>query len=388
MIFNKLGCTSPLGRDGYLSVLEYNRFAKCPLWLARLFLFLLVFLMALAARSPLPTDQKAQGRERGEQLGRAVDDHDLILYDRIIDGLRNGNGYYQAAVAEHRAGGYPLRPSLTVRLPTLAKLLSLLPEPENPAQRGKAERVIAVVLFSAILIGWQRRLSEELDSTPLRLFGLVLLAIGSYIGTVKYYLVLHEIWAGALIALSLAYYRPNKGKWILSYLAAGAALAIRELALPFVILMAVQAFWYRRWQEACAWIGLILLFAAGLTLHFLTLAAHVSPQDLEGLPWLTWRGFKGWMSMIVNSSPLSHLPSSLAGPLVVLMVFGWAGWRTQIGALCALLFLGYGVAFMIAGRENNWYWGFTIAPTMWLGLAFVPMTIRGLLQASLKKSSS
>lgn len=358
-----------------------SRFARLPPLSARLLLLLLAGLVALAAVSSVQTRMDGQGSGAPEKAERANDDRDLVLYDRIIDRLRQGDGYYQAAVAEHRALSYPLRPGLTVRLPTLAKIQSWLPVPPNPAQRGMPERVIAIVLFAAMLIGWQRRLSEEVNSPLLRSSGLVLLAIGGHIATTRYYLVLHELWAGAFLALSLAYYRPEKGKWAISWLAAAAALAIRELALPFVLLMAAQAIWCRRWREAWAWVALVALFAAALAFHLKAVAALVRPDDLEGLSWFTFRGFEGWITTIVQSSPLFYLPIMLSGPLVVLMVFGWAAWRTQIATFSTLLFVGYGLAFMIAGRAENWYWGLIIAPTMWLGLAFVPMAIRGLLEA-------
>lgn len=359
-----------------------NRFAQLPPFLARLLLLLLVGLLVFAAVSPVQTRVNVQDSVTVDKAERAHNDRDLILYDRIIDRLRQGDGYYQAVVTEHRALSYPLKPGLTVRLPTLATFQSWLPAPRSPAQRGVAERAIAIMLFAVILIGWQRRLSEEVNSPLQRLSGLVLLAIGGHIATIRYYLVLHELWAGAFLALSLACYRPENGKWGISWLAAAAALAIRELALPFVLLMAAQAIWYRRWREAWAWVALAVLFAVGLTIHLMAVAALVGPDDPEGLSWFTWRGFDGWITTIVQSSPLFYLPIALSAPLVVLMVFGWAAWRTQIGTFSTLLFAGYGLAFMIAGRAENWYWGMIIAPTMWLGLAFVPMGLRGLLQAS------
>lgn len=363
-----------------------NRFAHLPPFLARLLLLLLVSLVALAAVLPVQTRMDAQGSGALNKAERAHDDRDLILYDRIVDRLRDGDGYYQAVVTEHRALSYPLRPGLTVRLPTLAKFQSWLSDPENSAQRGIRERAVAIILFAVVLIGWQRRLSEEVSSPLLRLSGLVLLAIGGHIATIRYYLGLHELWAGAFLALSLAYYRPENGRWVVSWLAAAAALAIRELALPFVLLMAAQAIWYRRWREAWAWVALVALFAVGLTLHLKAVAALVRPDDLEGLSWFTLRGFEGWITTIVQSSHLFQLPIMLSGPLMVLMVFGWAAWRTHIGTFSTLLFAGYGLAFMIAGRAENWYWGLIIAPTMWLGLAFVPMGIRGLLQAALART--
>ena len=93
---------------------------------------------------------------------------------------------------------------------------------------------------------------------------------------------------------------------------------------------------------------------------------------------MTLRGLSGWMSMIVLSSNLRFLPTYLAGPLLMLMVLGWAGWRSSLGAFATLLFLGYGLAFMIAGRPDNWYWGMTVAPAMWVGLALVPSAAKGL----------
>ena len=379
--FSKRNSNRSVVQDPHVAASGPNRFARLPPSLARLLLLLLAGLVALAAVSPAQMRMDGQGSGAPDKAERANDDRDLVLYDRIIDRLRQGDGYYQAAVTEHRALSYPLKPGLTVRLPTLAKFQSWLPVPRNPAQRGMPERAIAIMLFAVILIGWQRRLSEEVNSPLLRSSGLVLLAIGGHIATIRYYLVLHELWAGAFLALSLAYYRPEKGKWAISWLAAAAALAIRELALPFVLLMAAQAIWCRRWREAWAWVALVALFAVALAFHLKAVAALVRPDDLEGLSWFTFRGFEGWITTIVQSSPLFYLPIMLSGPLVVLMVFGWAAWRTQIATFSTLLFVGYGLAFMIAGRAENWYWGLIIAPTMWLGLAFVPMGIRGLLEA-------
>ena len=73
------------------------------------------------------------------------------------------------------------------------------------------------------------------------------------------YLLLHEVWAGTLIAISLALHRPNHWSW--SVAAAALALAIRELALPYVLLMAAFALYRRSWRELGAWFALVLLFA-------------------------------------------------------------------------------------------------------------------------------
>ena len=45
---------------------------------------------------------------------------DLALYARTIERLRHGEPYYPAITSELRANNYPLRPFVTVRLPTLS----------------------------------------------------------------------------------------------------------------------------------------------------------------------------------------------------------------------------------------------------------------------------
>jgi hypothetical protein len=90
------------------------------------------------------------------------------------------------------------------------------------------------------------------------------------------------------------------------------------------------------------------------------------------------RGLTGWLSNVVLSSNVRSLPHWLAGPLVMLAIFGWASWRSAAGAFATLLYLGYGLAFMIAGRGDNYYWGFMVAPAMFIGLAFVPMGLKSL----------
>ncbi len=88
------------------------------------------------------------------------------------------------------------------------------------------------------------------------------------------------------------------------------------------------------------------------------------------------------------SSNLRFLPHWAAGPMVLLMILGWSGWRTHAGAFATLLYLGYGAAFMIAGRDDNFYWGAMIAPAMFIGLAFAPMSLRSLIRQSLKATAS
>ena len=58
-----------------------------------------------------------------------------------------------------------------------------------------------------------------------------------------------------LIALAFGLHRP--GRWGAALFVAALALALRELVLPFVLLMAAMAAWRKDWREATAWIMLV-----------------------------------------------------------------------------------------------------------------------------------
>lgn len=364
----------------------WNRFAHWPRLPARAALAVLLVMLVLSAITPIVSREgvhtsliaggKVVLKDKHER------DDDLKLYDRITDRLARGESYYQAVAIEHRAAHYPLRPGLSVRLPTLAWIEAQLPAPVDPAKGGKVEALIAAALLIAIMVAWWRRLGGEPGMRRLRPYAAAALFAGAQIGTIGYFFVLHELWAGALLALAMALHRPEQGKWKGALFAAAAALAIREHALPFVLLMVAFAAWHRRWREAAAWTALVLVFLAVMAWHLHIVAGLTRPDDPQGASWLTARGLSGWMSMIVLSSNLRFLPTFLAGPLMILMLFGWAGWRSSLGAFATLLFLGYGLAFMIAGRPDNWYWGMTVAPAMWVGLALVPMAAKGLWSAA------
>lgn len=367
--------------------LPHDRFAGWPALPARVLLALVFALLALAVMTPLtsgegtarPPSLSAMVGDHGPAEGARGRDEDLQLYDAVIGRLRQGENYYAVIAEEHRRFHYPLHPGFAVRLPTLAMVEAALP----PA----ALIPLSVLLMGAVLLAWWRRLAAEPGGADLRLVAMAALAFGVSIGTTRYFFVLHELWAGQLLALSFGLHRPAQrggqgGRWIGAWLAAAAALSIREHALPFVLLMAAFALWHRRWREGAAWAALAAMFVAAMAVHLHTVAGLVQPGDPPSASWLTLRGLNGWLSLVVLSSNLRWLPTALAGPLVLLAVLGWAGWRSAAGLFGLLLYLGYGIAFMIAGRPDNFYWGMMVAPGLVMGLAFAPMALRSLVRAA------
>ena len=368
-----------------------DRFAGWPRISARLLLAAIALLLMLSALVPISAGKMDKptvgfveaivGGKKAEAAARPRDD-DLALYDRVIQRISRGENYYAAAADEHRKSDYPLRPGVAVRLPTLAYLdMWLGDHGQGDAAVVPGEVAAALALLAAVVWSWWGRLDDEPGAARYRRIGTALIFMGASLGLNRYYFVLHELWAGMLIALSLGLHRPGR-KWLGAVLAAGLALAIREHALPYVMLMAVFALWRREWKEGAVWLALIAAFFAYLGLHLYLVAQQVRPDDVMGPTWLVLRGLSGWLSFVVLSSNLRFLPNFVSGPLVLLMVLGWAGWRSALGSTATLLFLGYGLLFMIAGRADNFYWGAVIAPAMFAGLAFMPRAVSSLIKAA------
>lgn len=363
----------------------WDRFATWPRRRALAALVAAVLMLVASAFVPLTVGQGEVARPPalavpGMAAAPAAErprDADLALYDAAIARIRHGEHYYDFIAGEQRRFAYPVRPGVAVRLPTLAYIDAAMGV--DGTQPAPVAMGVAVALMLGVIVVWWQRLGAERCSESQRLFGTALMFLGASLGLNRYYFVLHELWAGMLIALSLGLHRVGwggaRGRWLGAWAAAALALAIREHTLPYVLLMGAMALWRREWREAAAWGALVALFAAGMAWHLRLIAAHTLPTDPVGPSWLALRGLGGWLSNIVLSSNLRFLPHWIAGPTVIAMILGWAGWRSPAGATGVLLFLGYGLMFMIVGRNDNFYWGAMVAPVMFVGLAFVPMAV-------------
>ena len=367
-----------------LKAAPWDRFAGWDRWPARILLLVVTALLVLAAIAPLSASLDGKPSEVPSLIGDGAPngqteserDDDLAFYDRVIERVEHGENYYDFIVEEQRARDYPVRPGLAVRLPTLAWIHASLGEPAMIA--------LAIALLFACIWAWWNRLGEEPGGVRFRLLGTALMAMGGSLGLNRSFFVLHELWAGMLIALAFGLHRP--GRWGAALFVAALALALRELVLPFVLLMAAMAAWRKDWREATAWIMLVAVFAAIMAWHLSLIAVQEVPSDPVGPDWLVLRGLSGWLGNIVLSSNLRLLPHELASPVVILMALGWAGWKSSAGTTGTFLYLGYGLAFMLAGRANNFYWGAVVAPAMFIGLAFLPMALPSLVRAARGKA--
>ena len=307
-------------------------------------------------------------RPGGSGVPNAPERTDAALYRAIAARVAAGESYYPAVAAEHRNRHYPLRPFLTVRLPTLAEWTALI----SPDGAALALRLLSFVTLGAFLL----RMRSEVRPGPTYAAAAALAAGGIVLLGLPAFAVWHEAWAALLICLSLAC--RSERRWTLSLALGLAAALTRELAVPYLLVMAFAAWSEGHRREAAAWAASVGAFALALAGHAWLLSGFVTAADAASPGWSRAGGWAFVLDMARNCTALTLLPALLAALLVPLSLFGWSAWRSPLGARGALLLCGYTAAFMIVGRADNFYWGLMIAPLLLVGLAFAPAGLRDL----------
>jgi hypothetical protein len=336
---------------------------RLPRWAAGLTLAAVAALIALGLFAAL-----ASSRHTHPTLQNGAD---AQLYRRMVEGVARGGGYYQVAPAELRRGHFPLRPFLAVRPPLLTMLLARLP---GPSTRFGLLVALAGVCFAS----WAYALRTLAAREPLRYAAaLVLLAGGlaPILSSTAY--LFHEVWAGMLVSTSLALYTPRR--WAMSLALGLAAALLRELAAPYLLVMAAFALMERRRGEAAAWIAALAVFAAALAGHAAAAAAVTTTADLRSPGWLGLGGWPFALRTLDWNAFVLEGPVGTAALLAPFAVLGLACWRGARGRRAGAVALGYMAGFCVVGRHDNAYWGLLIAPLWPLGLAFADPAVRALL---------
>ncbi len=345
-------------------------FRHLPRPAAVLVLALLAAVLAWAALARLPADAAAPApgvlpstpaAAPAEVAATGRGKGDMALYARIAARVAKGEGYYDAALAEHRAGNYPARPFVAVRLPTLAMLQAAI------GVDGVRWLALALVICAMAALVWR---AVPLGNVEERIIAAALLAAGGGAAFSPVAGLDHDFIAGVLLTLALLAYRPHR--WWPALLAAGAALAVRELAVPFMALWLAFALAERRRREAAAIAAVLALFAAGVWLHCLAVDAARLPGDLASQGWSALAGYGLPLDALGHLTGLRHLPAWLAAPLAVLPLLGWAGLGGRTGLFALLWFAGVATMMALFARSANYYWAELALPAYAAGLAFAP----------------
>ncbi len=328
-------------------------------------LFLAFCLSALLVAGPPPVSR--------DPANRADDQADVMLYESIVAGVRGGGNYYEVTAAALRSGDYPLRPFVTFRLPTLAVVQALLPPPLT--------LLLLYALAAGVVAAWFIRLRHALTRPPPLAIALVLLAGGMVAFVQPSLAAFHEIWAGLLIALSLALRRQDR--WITAAAVALMAMLVRETAALYVMVMFGMAVIEGQRREAVGWAATLGVLAIVVAAHAYAVGQVVGPLDPASPGWAGLLGFGFFVKTMSISTALNLAPSWLAALLVGLALFGWASWRDPLALRALAVFGAYALLLSLFGRADTFYWGLLAAPTILVGLAFAPDGMRDLSLAAL-----
>lgn len=342
-----------------------SRYAGCSRQRARWLLALVAVLMLAS----LSATRFAAG---AEAMGGSSD---AVLYDLVVEDIRHGADYYSATAEALRIADYPLRPFLAFRLPTLAMV------------QAQVSPVAAALLLYALamltLLAWWHRLGDALPALAPRAFATLLAAIGMAGAVTAELVAVHDIWAGVLLALSLAVRRP--GDWITAVALALSAMVIRETVILYAVIMAVAAWLEGQRREAAGWIAAVVVAALVLALHADAVAGVVRPLDQPAQPWSGMPGFGFAIGSLVHASGLSLAPAAIGALAAGLTLVGWAAWRDPLAMRATAVLLGYVLLLSFAGRPGDHQWAYLIAPLAPIGLAFLPDALRDLTRAALDK---
>jgi hypothetical protein len=281
--------------------------------------------------------------------GSKISGADLKCYQAIVERIRSGESYYSAANYELRRTGYEIGSVFNWRLPVLALFLGHLPSPIFGP-------VIAALLAGAAFLSWLIVFQKnKYSNSEILLAGLLLSGPLVYSIIPGPYLM-HEFWAGILILLSLAIYANG---WRYTSIIAGlAALFLRELALPFVLVMLTLAFIERKRREAYIWLIGLGIFSIEFLIHWMIASKFITPADkaLQG----SWIAFGGW-SFVLNTAQVHPFlilaPAWLTAIVLPLSILGLMAQQTPWGRRIACTAGFYMLAFMVVGRPFNLYWG-------------------------------
>jgi hypothetical protein len=293
----------------------------------------------------------------------------------LVQGVRAGVHYYAVTAQALRAGELPLHPFTAFRLPTLTMVQAALPD------------WLSVLLFAAVALAtalaWQRRIFAWFTAPAPRIAAMILLAAG-IVAVVHPGLVRsHDVWAGLLVAWSLAIRRDDR--WVEAAAIGLCAMLIREMAALYPLAMLAAALIDRRRREAAGWGVTLLVFVGVLSLHARAAGLVTGPLDAGAVAGDGLHGLSLFATAVAESSVAGWLPWWIGAPVALLALAGWASAPGPVGLRAALTFGGTALVIAIVARSGDGAWVLVIAPAYMIGLAFLPDAIRDLARGLLDR---
>lgn len=308
----------------------------------------------------------------GQDVPETLDD--AKLYEAVARRVRHGQDYYAAAALELNRRGYPTGSIFNWRTPAYAWIFGSWPWPGSGRAVLLATTLLASAAAGAMASGGSRR--------PARYtVAVAFLFLASY-GWVFYpeppYFM--ELWSG--LFLFFACYMVEADQWVWCVLSTAAALALRELAFPFAVLVFIEALRRRRWGAALGLCLVMAVFLAGLAWHSRCVAQQAQTAAPVFRHWIAFGGGAFVVSSTRMNYLLAFLPDWCAAPYLPLALLGLAGTRGAGYSLAAFGAFSYTIIFLFVGIDFNYYWGWMSTPLLVLGFVRSPRVLRDLWAAA------
>ena len=280
--------------------------------------------------------------------------------------MTRGEGYYAALGEELRLRGYPTRSVFNWRAPLPIWLVGHLPY----LWIGRV--TLALLGLTMLAMGTGMVLREERPRIGRAIVTALLLTAPALVcGMRGLFISMHELWAGTLIAISVAAWGLG---WRGPAVAAGLlAPFFRELALPYPLLCAALAWRERRYKELGVWVAGLAAWVAYFAFHWMEVTRVMPPGGrFHTHSWIQFGGLPFLISTMSANFYLLVLPRWVAAVYFVAALFGLLGWHTAGGRQVALTVSWFVLLFSVVGQPFNLYWGMIYAPLFCFGAARFP----------------
>ena len=293
----------------------------------------------------------------------AVGRTDNALYRATIERMQNGDNYYRAASAEQARRGYPVRPVMTVREPTLSYAAVAV---------GGVAHLRYVLIVLGIAAALCLLVTTEGIATGRPSWWLSMVAASTALAAAfsPKMVVIHEVWAMLFMIISLVLTLHGRPRTSAAF--GLLAVLVRELAFPFVAVMLVLAWREKRRRDIRAWAVVVGVFVVAYAAHAVMVLALTEPGSVKSPGWAAFGGWPFVLETIRSSCALLAMPVAVTAVAVPLALLGWVSKPGVIADRVLLVLAIYLPLFMVIGQPWNSYWGLLYTALLLPGLAYAP----------------